>query len=178
MHRSFVIRAAATVALVLAPGAALAKDKARGDEPLPPVFQAVADCRNVAGDAERLACYDRNVATMVAARDKNDLVVADRETLRETKRGLFGFSLPRLKIFGGTEGEDVNEIQSTVTSVRRAADGFAIFAIADGAHWKQTDGGNTFAKSGDKITISRGALGSYWAKINKDAGVRVVRLSN
>lgn len=177
MRRTPMIRAI-PIALLLAPCGAIAKDKPAVPEALPPVFQAVMDCRTVAGDAERLACYDRSVSAMADARAKQDLVVADRETLRETKRGLFGFTLPHLKLFGSTEGEDVNEIEATLTSVRQGNDGLAVFAIETGARWKQTEGSTSFARAGQKIRISRGALGGYWAKIDGDRPVRVIRLAN
>ena len=177
MPRKLLIRAVPVV-LMLGATAAVAKDRPKADEPLPPVFQAVVDCRAIGTDAERLACYDRSVTAMASAREKQDLVVADRETLRETKKGLFGFSLPHLKIFGATEGEDVNEIESTLTSVRHSVDGFAIYTLETGAHWKQTEGAPSFAKPGQKIKLTRGLLGAFWAKIDKDPPVRVMRLAN
>ncbi|MCW1382212.1 hypothetical protein OLX02_05210 [Novosphingobium sp. KCTC 2891] len=176
MNRKSLIRAA-SVSLLLAPALAAAKESPITDS-LPPVFQAVADCRQLTADAERLACYDRNVATMVSARENHDLVVADRATLRETKKGLFGFTLPKLKLFGNTEGEDIQEIETTISLVRPAKDGYAVFTLADGARWKQTDGGKSWAKPGDKIRIKRGALGSFMANVGNAAAVRVMRLAN
>ena len=172
--RSFLV----LTALAAFPVAAQAADRPPELDKLPPVFEAVMDCRAIASEAERLACYDRTVASMAAAREKQDLVVADRQTLRETKRGLFGFSLPKLKIFGGTEGESIDAIETSITSVRRANDGMVIFTIEDGARWKQTEGRNSFAKPGDKVKISRGALGSFWAKIGNNSQMRVIRLVN
>ena len=154
-----------------------AKDKPAAPQQLPPVFEAVVNCRALTADSERLACFDRSVAALAAARDKEDIVVADRATIRETKRGLFGFTLPKLRLFGGTEGEDVKEIDGTIAAVRSTDDSMAVLTLADGARWKQTDGGNTFAKAGQAIHIKRGTLGSYLASIGKGASFRVVRLS-
>lgn len=159
------------------PGAVFAREQAAPDD-LPEVFQAVVDCRKIAVEADRLACFDRTVAAMAVARDQKDLVVADRETLRETKKGLFGFTLPKLRLFGGTEGEDIAQIETTISSVRSAKDGMAIFTLQDGARWKQTDGGQSWARVGDKIVIGRGALGSYLAKIRNLPPIRVMRLPN
>jgi len=154
-----------------------AKDKPAVPQQLPPVFEAVVDCRALTVDSQRLACYDRSVAALAAAREKEDIVVADRATIRETKRGLFGFALPKLRLFGSTEGEEVKEIDGTISAVRSMDDGMAIFTLGDGARWKQTDGGSTFAKAGQAIHIKRGALGSYLASIGKGASFRVIRLS-
>ncbi|WP_226016199.1 hypothetical protein [Novosphingobium sp. FKTRR1] len=174
---SLTIATVFTLALCAAPANAKDKDKTGAGGALPPVFQAVVDCRALAADADRLACFDRSVAAMASARDKQDLVVADRATINETKRGLFGFSLPKLKLFGSTEGEDVNEIETTISTVRKAPDGFAVFVLPDGARWKQTDGGISFAKPGDKIRIRRGAMNGYLAKVASDATIRVIRLA-
>lgn len=165
---------AAGFALLL-PLTSIAQDKSE-QAPIPPVFKAVVDCRTIADPQERLACYDRTVAALSAARDSNDLVVADSGAIREARRGLFGISLPKLKLFGG--GEEVNEIEGTITAVRATADGMAIFTLEDGARWKQTDGRNQFARSGQKIRIKRTGLGGFMANVNGQSGVRVVRLAN
>lgn len=165
----------ALIAFAIGFAPACAKDRAVA--PFPEVFETVVNCRALLADSERLACYDRSVAALAVARDKEDIVVADRATIRETKRGLFGFGLPRLKLFGGTEGEDVKEIEGVVTAVRTTQDGLAILTLADGARWKQTDGAALFAKSGEAIRIKRGTLGSYLAMIGKGAAFRVVRLN-
>jgi hypothetical protein len=167
------------LALVIATAPLAAKDKSALPKELPPVFEAVVNCRALTADADRLACYDQSVAALASARDKEDIVVADRATIRETKKGLFGFALPRLKLFGGAErdSDDVKEIESTITAVRDTADGTAIFTLADGARWKQTDGGNAFGRPGLSIRIKRGTLGSYLASVDSGAYIRVVRLA-
>jgi hypothetical protein len=165
----------ALIAFAISPVPACAKDKPAA--PLPPVFETVINCRALLADSERLTCYDRSVAALAMAREKEDIVVADRATIRETKRGLFGFGLPRLKLFGGTEGEDVKEIDGVVSAVRTTQDGMAILTLADGARWKQTDGAAVFARVGETIRIKRGTLGSYLAMIGKGATFRVLRLN-
>ena len=158
---------------------ALAKDKEQPGAP-PPVYQAVVDCREIADSAQRLACFDRTVGVMASATAGKDLVVLDRATMRETRKGLFGFSLPKLKLFGGGSEdeakEEVTEILSTITAVRTASDGKPIFVIADGARWKQTDGRHVFAKAGDPIRIKKALLGSYNANVKERAAVKVMRL--
>jgi len=162
---------------VLAAAPAAAKDKPAA--PPPAVYQAVVDCRALADAAQRLACFDRTVDKMAKAGEARDLVVLDRETMRETRKGLFGFSLPKLKLFGGGDEDDrdeVKEVESTISGVRTASDGFPIITLADGARWKKTDGRNVYPEAGDPIRIRRGTLGSYMAQVKKQAGVRVMRL--
>lgn len=156
-----------------------AKDK---DTPVapPPVYQAVVECREIADAAQRLACFDRTVGVMASATAEKDLVVLDRAAMRETRKGLFGFSLPKLKLFGGgdeDERDEVQEIESSIAALRSAKDGYPIFVLEDGGNWKQTEGRNVFPKVGDPIRIKRASLGSYMANVNKKAGVRVMRLN-
>ena len=164
------------LALIAAPAAAKDKDKAVAP---PAIYQAVVDCRALTDPAQRLACFDRTVGEMAKAGEAKDLVVLDRETMRETRKGLFGFSLPKLKLFGGGDEDDrdeVKEIESTISGIRTADDGLPIFTIADGARWKQTEGRNVYPKVGDPIRIKKATLGSYMANVNKRAAVRVMRL--
>ena len=149
----------------------------------PAIYQAVVDCRGLADAAQRLVCFDRTVGEMAAATTSKELVVLDRAAMRETRKGLFGFSLPKLKLFGGgsddaDERDQVKELDSTITGIHNASDGFPIFTIEDGAHWKQTDGRNLFPKVGNKIKIKRAAMGSFMAAIEGRGGIRVMRLGN
>jgi hypothetical protein len=173
------VTALALAALAVAIPAA-AKDK----KPVAPpaVYQAVVDCRGIAEAAQRLACFDRTVGEMAKAGEDKNLVVLDREAMRETRKGLFGFNLPKLKLFGGGDDNDdgeqeVTEIESTIAGIRTADDGMPVFTIADGARWKQTEGRNVFPKIGDPIRIKKATLGSYMANVNKRAAVRVMRLN-
>ena len=173
---------AAALGLAIFAGPACAKDSNKAPAS-PAVYQAVVDCRALADAAQRLVCFDRTVGEMAAATSSKDLVILDRAAMRETRKGLFGFSLPKLKLFGGgsddaDERDQVKELESTITGIRSANDGFAIFTIEDGAHWKQTDGRNLFPKVGNKIKIKRAAMGSYMAAIEGRSGIRVMRLGN
>lgn len=173
--RPIVLIAAA--ALAAAPTWLAAQDK-NAPPPTPPVFQAVVDCAAISDGAERLACFDRTVAGMAAAARERQLVVADRATMREARRGIFGLGLPKLKLFSGEESEEVQSIDSTITGVRIASDRMPIFLLADGSRWKQTEGRNVFARSGQAIHVRRAAMGSYMANVAKQSAVRVVRIAN
>ena len=142
----------------------------------PPVFREVLDCRAIVDASARLACFDRSAAALATAAEKKDVLVVDRATARETKRGLFGLTLPKIKLFGDNDDEEIAQIDTTIASTYMARDGATVFVLQDGARWKQTDGRDTYAKAGQAITIRKGALGSYFAKVNNQPGVRVVRL--
>ena len=171
--RPALLIAVATLSLS---GPALAKD----DEPprTPAAVQEVVDCKAIADPAARLACYDTKVAAMAQGIEKRELVVADREMLRDAQRGLFGISIPRIKLFGAGGQEDLKEIESTIAAIRTANDGMPIFILADNSRWKQVDGRNVFGKSGDSIRIKRMPIGGFMANVDGQTGVRVVRLVN
>jgi hypothetical protein len=142
----------------------------------PKLFEEVVNCRAIQDDAQRLACYDRNVSALDTAQKSNELYVADKAAMKEARRGLFGFSLPKLKIFGDEDLGDLDELETTIAAVSSGQRGY-IFTLPDGARWAQTDKRYMDKpKIGSKIKIEKAALGSYMASINKKAGVRVERL--
>ncbi|WP_447726928.1 hypothetical protein [Sphingomonas koreensis] len=142
---------------------------------------AVVACRDIADTAARLACFDRNVKTLAEAKQRKDIVVMDREGVRAAKRGLFGFSLPRIKLFGDGGGDsetDVKQIDSIVTTARAGVGGLMTIALKDGTVWQTTEARMGFSpRSGDEITITAGALGSYMAKIKGGRSSKVKRVN-
>lgn len=143
----------------------------------PKIFEDVLNCRAIQDSAQRLACYDRGVAALETAQKSNEIYVADKESVREARRGLFGFSLPKLKIFGDDDLGDLDEIESTIASVRMGQRGY-VFTLPDGARWAQTDKKYMDPpKVGAKIRIRKAALGSYMASIEKRPGFRIERIN-
>lgn len=146
--------------------------------PPPKIFQNVVQCRAIADSAARLACFDRSVGELAAAQANRDLYVADKDAMREARRGLFGFNLPKLRIFGDEDmDKDVNQIETTITAAVPGQRGY-IFTLKDGARWAQTDGAYMDKpKPGSTIRIKRAALGSFFGSINGHPGFRIERLN-
>src|SRR5215213_12023311 len=143
----------------------------------PKIFENVVQCRSIQDSAERLACYDRGVAALDTAQKSNELYVADKAAMKEARRGLFGFSLPRLKIFGDEDLGDLDELETTIAAIGSGQRGY-IFTLPDGARWMQTDKKYMDRpKVGAKIKIEKGVLGSYLASINNKPGFRVERIN-
>jgi hypothetical protein len=158
---------------------ALAKD---GRAPRPEAFKKLVDCRAIADNSARLACYDAQVAKLDEAESKKELVIVDTEEVKKARKGLFGLSLPDLGgLFGAKEeGEDdsqgLSEISSTVKTIATNKAGKWAFTIADGARWVQTDTTSIRTpKVGQPIRIRRAALGSYFANIGEARAIRVMR---
>jgi hypothetical protein len=169
---------AAIVGLILlsAPAASAPKKVAEG--PPPAEVTALLNCRTITDSAERLACYDKNAAVVGDAVAKRDLVVFDRESVKKTKRGLFGFAIPNLGIFGDDDGEvEIKQIDGTIAGIGVNADGGYIFRLADGSRWSQMDSKPIAIepRNGDKVVVKKGALGSYFMAVEGQPGVKVER---
>lgn len=148
-------------AIAGAPAAALDKDKADARAPL---FDAVVQCRTIVDQAQRLACYDKTVVALDQAEQTHNIVVMDKSQIRETRRSLFGLSLPKIRLFGNGDGDEVTKIDAVVASTTRDPNNHLIFTIADGGRWRQIDDHAVYGvKSGVKVTITKAAFGSYFA---------------
>lgn len=175
---TLLLSACAAVALPF-PCAAQAPDRN------PPALQKVIDCRAVADDRARLACFDASVTQLDAARSSGAIAVFDREEVNKTRRGLFGFSLPSLGIFGGGNGKDrradadeIKEITGKIRTAQRNYEGGWVITLEDGARWEQTEP-MTFGrapKPGSTATIKRAALGSYKMSIDGSPAVKAHRI--
>lgn len=149
----------------------------------PAIYTELVACRNIAAAAERLACFDEKVTALQTAQSTNQVVIADREQVREARRGLFGLTLPRIKLFGGEEdeGDDIASVDGVIKSARTIRTGKWLIELEDGAIWQQTEPPRSTMRrprAGDSITIERAALGSYLAKVNDGRGFKVKRLAN
>ena len=139
-------------------------------------------CRRVDGSEPRLACFEAASAALIAARDRKEVVLVDREGVRKVKRSVFGFSLPKIHIFGGGSDNDaaepeVKEIESTLSAVRQAGYGLWSLQLADGSVWQTTEQRTGFAPAaGQPIKVEASILGSYKATIRGRSAGKVKRI--
>ena len=168
---SFLLLAGAAAALA-APAAAQTASSG-----VSPGLQAVFDCRAVADQAERLACFERNVGALEAALASNKVVVVDSEQARAARREAFGFSLPSLNIFNRVEGgEELDEATFTVDSASRDG-GLWTVRMDNGQVWRQTQStpGYMSVRRGAKAEIRKGLLGAFFMKIDGGRALKVIR---
>lgn len=159
-------------------GTTAAQAQKRGEVGTPAQIQRLMACRAITTAEQRLACFDRETAAMDQAIASKDLVFVDREKARAASRGLFGFSIPNFGgLFGGEENE-VKQIESTVTKAGRNAFGGWIFYLADGSVWSQQDDWplGLPPERGDKVVVSKGLLGSFRLRLNKQPEIKVKRI--
>lgn len=156
---------------------ALARDAEQSATPKQ--IKGLLACRAVSVPALRLACFDRETQSVAQAITSKNLVVIDRERVREARKGLFGFSVPSFGgLFAGDNDSEVKQLDGVVAAAsRNAVTGWTV-RLVDGSVWTQADG-DTIAlspKRGNKVVIKRGALGSFRMAVNGQLGVRVKRI--
>ena len=138
-------------------------------------------CRSIAVEAQRLACFDREVAALDAAESRQDVVIVDRAQITKTRRTLFGLTLPNLSVFGDDhpDSEGMARIEGTLKSARQNPYGKWILELDDGAKWIQIDSREIALdpRPGQPIKIRRAGLGSYMANVNGQTGIRVRRVT-
>jgi hypothetical protein len=148
------------------------------------VLQAIVDCRAVSDPNARLACFDAAAAKLDEAEASGQVVVVDKEQARQVRREVFGLQLPSLDIFSraskgppGAAHEDIDRIIETVKSASQQPDGKWIVELESGAVWRQIDT-TVLAKdphAGSKAEIRRGAIGSFFMKIDGQQAIRAHR---
>jgi len=161
---------AAGLLLAAAPAAA------KTPPPMSPYINALEQCRQIADSGQRLACYDKAAPALVTASRSGEVNVVDRGQLRQARRSLFGFAMPKLPFFAGDQSaaDAPDTLESTIKSARDLGYGKYRIVVADGdAVWETTE--ESFGReprAGQKISISRGPLGSYFLHINGQRGVK------
>lgn len=141
-------------------------------------LQAVVDCRKLPDPTERLTCYDAAAAKLDAAEQAGEVVVVDREQVREARRAAFGFNFQMPAFMTRDEKpEEIDRISATVKEARQDATGKWIIVLSDGAIWRQTDSKKLFRDphAGSTVDIRTAALGSFFMKVDGQSQIRVHR---
>ena len=148
-------------------GARAADKDAAGDR----VLQSLTRCRGIADSEERLACFDKATGALEQAVQAKQVRIVDQEDIRKTRRSLFGFTVPRIGLFGDRDGEEdrpeFTEINTVVASSRALGNGRVEIRLAgeESAVWQTTEAMNFPPKTGDAIRIRKGSLGNYFINV-------------
>lgn len=145
------------------------------------VLQSFAQCRAITEPEARLACFDKAAGALEQAVRAKEVRILDKDDVRRTKRSLFGFTLPRVGLFGDgnedSEKEEFTEINTTVASARQLDNGRVELRLVgeDDAVWQTTETLAWPPKPGAKIRIRKGAIGSYFINVGGKSvrGMRV-----
>jgi hypothetical protein len=125
-------------------------------------------CREIPEAAARLACFDRETAALAtdttAADPKQQFGMPEREVAKQ-------------EIAAGTRAANPEKIEAHISQLAQTANGRAIFTLDNDQVWRQLVADvDVLAKPGDAVTISRGALGSYWLQTQSKRGCKVTRV--
>lgn len=152
----------------------------------PPILQKVIACRAIGDATARLACFDSSVAALGSLQASGDVVVMDRNQIQQTRKSLFGLTLPQFALFGAHDGgshavrdnNDVKEITGSVRTASKSAGGDWIVVLEDGARWQQVDSTalGRLPKPGSVVLIRKAVFNSYKMQIDRGVffGVRRV----
>ena len=169
---------ALALAIVAAPLGAVNKPA-----PVARPVAALQECRTIVDGAARLACYDKAVDALIAATAANEVVIVERTDVRKARKGLFGFTLPRIGFLTGRpdnaeDRADEAELETTITASRSFGYGKWRFTVEGGASWETTETSLGFDDPlpGRKVLLQRGSLGGYFAKVGKGRRVSAKRI--
>lgn len=147
--------------------------------PPPKQLTDLIKCRSIADNSQRLACFDQAAGAIDSALSTNEIVAFDKQGVREKKKGLFGFGISNLGIFGDDDDEvQVSEIEGVLAGVGHNRDGGYLFILQDNTQWSQIDS-KTLAfdpDPGAKLVVKRAALGSFILRVEGFPGVKVKRV--
>lgn len=168
--------AAVTLAGAFIAAPATAQDKGTEGKHL----ESLRQCRSLTDAAARLACFDTATGTILAASERGELRVVDKEQMTRTRRRLFGFTLPDIGLFGGDDDKEppMDMLETTITTVQSLGRSDWAFSTPEGGVWQISNAPFRFdpPKTGDKVVFKRAALGSYFIRINGQTGVKGRRI--
>jgi hypothetical protein len=164
--------------LLLAAGPATA---AAAQTRQPPQVEALLACRANTNETARLACFDAAVAQMDQAVRSGSVTVVDRTEVRRMRRSLFGFSIPDIPFLGGGDrdgAEEAKELTAKIQSARSEGYNKWTLTLEGGAVWRTTEALRGFQtpKSGATVTLTKGALGSYWLQVGNGRPTKAMRV--
>lgn len=140
-------------------------------------MQQLFECRALSESEARLACFDTAAESLVLAEREGEIVVVERARVLESRRALFGFTLPDVSSLLGGQTEQLDEVETTLERASFVTGAGWTFYLADGSVWRQTDTLSLQfrAVSGLPIRIRRGAMGTYFLKVANNPAVRAKR---
>jgi hypothetical protein len=167
--------------LILLTAAVLAAGAAFAQEPLAKVYA----CAGLPKADERLACYDAAVAGLKQAEATGGVAVVSREQVTEASEQAFGFKKPEAADIARAAGiavpnapEQPDDVQVTIASAAKRADGKYRFTLDNRQVWEQieTEKTDRLGALPLKAEIKAAALGSFMMRIEGGRSIRVRRL--
>ncbi len=178
--------------IVLTPTAVMASDIS--------LINNLKACAAIEKEAARLQCFDDITKSVLVSTDnKEDTIsqgsevssseinktntliastrLADKQTTPLTAKQIDDFAKEKLKKTSEQIAAEVNTINLTISKLSKSLRGQWKIFFANGQQWQQKDNINLRLKVGDKVQLSKGALGSvFLKKQNIKKRIKVTRL--
>jgi hypothetical protein len=136
----------------------------------PAVPETLRACAAIKTDAERHACYDREMAKLLGPDGVAALPVAAAAQVTPEQR--FGLSpgQAEARYAKETGAEPLKELSSKVTDVHVLRDDRIVVDLENGQSWQQVDTtANPRVRPGDAVRITHNVFGAYWMEVNGHA---------
>ena len=170
-----------------------------------PTGTGLDNCPNISGDRERLACFDREFASLA---QRNPIVAAAAGTAAPSaantpahasspppapaKPAAASASAPGeltpeqavglppgkiLKLQKGPSGTEIKALDAKIESVSVNSAGRGVFKLDNGQVWQQVEADSKFeVHPGDSVHLTRALLGSFFMSASKRMSTRVSRI--
>ncbi|MEO6388967.1 MAG: hypothetical protein ABIT16_11270 [Croceibacterium sp.] len=152
------------------------------------VLNIMRECAKIDDPTARLACYDNNIRNAGAPARA---ALPGQMAVPQGGRGApiasnspqgFGYESVRVPQPGSaarTQGSQLDEISTQVTSIASRGQGIYAFALEGGAQWEFAESVETayrLPRSGSTVKIERGALGGFLMYFDDQKAIRVRRV--
>jgi hypothetical protein len=154
-------------------------------------LQPLLACRAVVDSSARLACFDRESASLATGSPGAPTGVLrtapagaapgtpsiESATAPKANFGLTDEQVSKKEEAAGKRPAGVKEIEAHITAISSTGTGYATFTLDNGQVWREiSPEGDLLAKTGDAVTVSRGILSSYWLQTRNGRGAKVHRV--
>jgi hypothetical protein len=130
-------------------------------------------CAQLTSDTARLACFDREIEEIKKKIPEPPPSVA---LTPEQKFGLSGAQMRGLETKPG-QSTTPTVLHAHIVSVSRYLNARQVFVLDNMQTWQQIELDLDFAvRNGQEVTISNGALGSFWLSTDSHHSTRVKRI--
>ncbi len=169
----------AAAAFVTVPANAQAQSEAAANPGNDPFISQLERCRILPKDSDRLTCFDEEVSALISAANAGEVKIVQAQDITKARQRLFGFSLPKIGLFGSGDEEEFTTLESTITKVRQLANNEWAISIEEGdAVWqmKSTVIHTKAPAVGDPVEFKPAAMGTYWIRVAGRKGIRGSRI--
>jgi hypothetical protein len=137
------------------------------------IFDSLIACAELTADTARLACFDRKIEEIKKTIPKQ----SPSDALTTEQR--FGLSNGRVLGLEDNAGQPAPPmvLHAHVESVSGYMNQRQVYVLDNMQTWQQIELDPDFpVRTGQKVTISKGALGSFWLSIDSHRSTRVKRI--